>query len=109
MNRAGSTRKISVSVSHADFALLQRRAESAHGGNVSAVIAEVIERARIQQGLEELVEWLGGPPEMSEAEIAEVDRELLGTVGDTPKRARKTSERMKSPRKSANAKKRRAA
>lgn len=96
--RAGRTERISVSVDRADLAILRKRAKRLHGGNVSAVIAEIIARAKEQEGLADLLDWLGGPATMTLAEQDEIDRELLGL----PKASsRKTKARAKSKKRAA--------
>jgi hypothetical protein len=89
--RAGVTEKISVSVDRADLAILRKRAERLHGGNVSAVIAEIIARAKEQEGLAELLDWLGGPAPMTAEEAAEIDGELRGPPRTPKKRGRKAA------------------
>lgn len=76
--RAGVTEKISISVDRADLAVLRKRAARLHGGNVSAVIAEIIQRAKEQEGLSDLLDWLGGPAPMTSGEASAIDGELLG-------------------------------
>ena len=95
--RAGVTEKISVSVDRADLAILRKRAKRLHGGNVSAVIAEIIARAKEQEGIAELLDWLGGPASMTKEEEEEIDRELLGS----PNRPRSKPKRKSKPRRSA--------
>ena len=77
--RAGVTDKISISVNRDDLRILKKRADRLHNGNLSAVIAEIIARAREQEGLTNLLDWLGGPASMTEREEREIDRELLGS------------------------------
>lgn len=100
--RAGVTEKISVSVDRADLAILRKRAKRLHGGNVSAVIAEIIARAKEQEGLADLLDWLGGPAAMTSEEEEEIDRELLGGV-------RPSKPKVKTKRPSKRKPKRRAA
>ncbi|MBI2395314.1 MAG: hypothetical protein HYV09_37440 [Deltaproteobacteria bacterium] len=76
--RAGVTEKISVSVNRDDMAIIRKRAKRLYGGNVSAVIAEVIARAKAQEQLSDLLDWLGGPAPMSKEVEEEIDRELAG-------------------------------
>lgn len=59
--RAGSTEKISISLQTTDAASLRKRAKRLHGGNLSAVIAELAADAALLEGMHELVERLGGP------------------------------------------------
>ena len=91
--RAGATEKISVSVRRDDLAILKKRAKRLHDGNLSAVIAEIIERAKEQEALNDLLDWLGGPAPMTETEARLVDRELLGDPRPTPKRRRPKQKR----------------
>ena len=86
--RAGVNAKISVSVNQDDLRILKKRAKRLHDGNLSAVIAEIIARAREQEGLADLLGWLGGPGLMSKEEEEAIDRELLGQTTQ-PKRRRK--------------------
>jgi hypothetical protein len=90
--RAGTTAKISVSVDRGDLEILRKRAKRLHDGNVSAVIAEIITRAKEQEGLADLLDWLGGPAPMTDAEAMAVDRELLGHP-DTRKAAKPSRKR----------------
>jgi hypothetical protein len=89
--RAGITEKISVSVDRGDLVILRKRAKRLHGGNVSAVIAEIIARAKEQEGLAELLDWLGGPASMTKSEADEIDRELLGRPKSPKKRKKKAA------------------
>jgi hypothetical protein len=72
--RAGITEKISISLSRQDLASLKKRAKRLHGGNVSAVIAELAADAALLEGMHELVTWLGGPS-LTDQERATMDRE----------------------------------
>ena len=87
--RAGITEKISVSVNRDDLRILKKRAKRLHGGNLSAVIAEIIAHAREQEGLADLLDWLGGPASMTKEEEQEIDRELLGQPKAPTRRKRK--------------------
>src|SRR5687768_4390908 len=53
--------KISVSVAEADLAILRRRAKRLYGGNLSAVIHEMAQKAKKQEAMEKLIASLGGP------------------------------------------------
>jgi hypothetical protein len=86
--RPGITEKISVSVNREDLKILRKRADRVHDGNLSAVIAEIVARAREQENLEGLLEWLGGPGSMTKQEQDEIDRELLGQPRRRHKKAR---------------------
>ena len=58
--RAGVTQKISISLSRDDLAALRKRANRLYAGNVSAVIAELAADAKLLEGMDHLVDWLGG-------------------------------------------------
>ncbi len=87
--RAGVTRKVSLSVRKDDLALLRGRAKRLHGGNVSALFAELIAEIRRREAWDRAVAWYGGPLELSEKERVEIDREL--SRGATRGPRRKTS------------------
>ena len=78
--RAGITEKVSLSVRKADLDLLKRRAKRLHGGNVSAVFAELIAEVRRREAWEKALRWYGRPLVMSDDERDAIDRELLGQV-----------------------------
>lgn len=69
--------KISVSVAAEDLAILRRRAKRLYGGNLSAVIHELVQRAKKQEAMEKLLASLGGPS-LSDAERAAIDAEWSG-------------------------------
>jgi hypothetical protein len=85
--RAGVTRKVSLSVNKADLAVLKKRAKRLHGGNVSAVFAELIAEIKRQEAWERATAWYGVPIVLSDAERETIDHELLG--GERSKRARR--------------------
>lgn len=72
--RVGRTEKISVSIEKNDLTLLRARALRLHDGNLSAAIAEGIQRMREEEGREALATWIGEAGEAS-AEEREVVRE----------------------------------
>ncbi len=76
--RAGVTRKVSLSVNQADLAMLKKRAKRLHGGNVSAVFAELIAEIKRHEAWDRAVAWYGEPIVLSDAERETIDRELLG-------------------------------
>jgi hypothetical protein len=86
--RAGVTKKVSLSVNREDLAVLKKRAKRLHGGNVSAVFAELIAEIKRREAWDRAVAWYGGSLELSDEERAGVDRELLGDPH--PKSARST-------------------
>jgi hypothetical protein len=85
--RAGVTQKVSLSVNREDLAMLKKRAKRLHGGNVSAVFADLIAEIRRREAWERAVAWYGEPIVMSEEEQRAIDRELLGAP--RPKARRK--------------------
>lgn len=72
--RAGVTEKVSISLSRDDLKALKARAMRLHGGNLSAVIAELAADARQLEAMDALVEQLGGPSLTMEAR-ERLDRE----------------------------------
>ena len=86
--RAGATAKISISLSRSDLAALKKRAKRLYAGNVSAVISELAADAALLEGMQELVNWLGGTS-LTPLERKAIDREWSEQTRP-PKRARKT-------------------
>jgi len=76
--RAGVTSKVSLSVHCDDLAMLKRRAKRLHGGNVSAVFAELIAAIKRQEAWDEAVAWYGKPIVLSDEDRESIDGELLG-------------------------------
>jgi hypothetical protein len=72
--RAGITEKVSISLNREDLKALKTRAVRLHGGNLSAVVAELAADARQLEGMNTLVEQLGGPSLTLEAR-ERLDRE----------------------------------
>jgi hypothetical protein len=79
--RAGVTQKVSLSVNKADLAILKKRAKRLHGGNVSAVFADLIAEIKRREAWERAVAWYGVPIVVSDAEREAIDRQLLGDSG----------------------------
>ena len=75
--RAGITEKLSISLRREDVNALKRRAKRLYGGNLSAVIAELAADARLLEGMNDLVHWLGGPS-LTDDDRKQIDRELRG-------------------------------
>ena len=75
--RAGGTVKLSISLPKETVAALRSRAERDHGGNVSAVIAELAEEARIFEAMDALIEHLGGPI-LTDEDRARIDAQWAG-------------------------------
>ncbi|HEY6464017.1 MAG TPA: hypothetical protein VIY73_27795 [Polyangiaceae bacterium] len=84
--RAGITQKVSVSVSREDLAVLKKRAKRLHGGNVSAVFADLIAEIKRREAWERALEWYGEPVALGDRERETIDRELLGSSRPTPGR-----------------------
>ncbi len=76
--RAGVTRKVSLSVHKDDLKVLKARAKRLHGGNVSAVFADLIKEVKRQEAWAKAALWYGKPLLLTEGEREEIDRELLG-------------------------------
>jgi hypothetical protein len=55
-----TVRKIGVSVTHEDFAVLSQRAKRLHGGNLSRVIKDMAEAIRRDEAAERVLVRLGG-------------------------------------------------
>jgi hypothetical protein len=88
--RPGRTVKLSISLDERDAELLRKRAEKRSGGNLSAVIAEMIRLTREWEGRLALAEWLGaGREEPSEETLAGVRAEWRGDA--RPKRRKRTA------------------
>ena len=92
--RAGVTDKISISLDRDDLKALKKRAKRLFGGNVSALIAELAADAKLLEGMNDLVQSLGGPV-LTEDDRKRIDRELQGGAA-TP-----TSKRKSKPKKAA--------
>ncbi len=94
--RAGATETIGVSVDPETKRKLKELADEKHGGNVSALIAEMAEEAVRQAAFERAWRWYGGP-EPSPETCAKIDAELE----EGWKLARKHAAKTKAKRKSA--------
>jgi hypothetical protein len=93
--RAGLTEKISVSLSRSHLASLKKRAKRLYDGNVSAVIAELATDAALLEGMNDLVDWLGGPS-LTDGDREAIDREWSGetpTKKRTPRRGSRSASR----------------
>jgi hypothetical protein len=86
--RAGVTAKISISLRQSDAASLRKRAKRLYGGNLSAVIAELAGDAALLEGMQELVDRLGGPS-LTDDDRQRLDREWAPQVGPSATRTRK--------------------
>ena len=73
--RAGATATIGVSLDPATKHTLKALARTKHGGNVSALIAEMAETAVRQAAFEQAWRWYGGP-EPGVHTRARIDAEL---------------------------------
>jgi hypothetical protein len=86
--RAGTTRKISVSLRSSDLESLRKRAKRLYGGNISAVIAELAADAELLEGMQQLVTRLGGPT-LSDDDRRSLDRDWTAPSPASPKRRSK--------------------
>lgn len=80
------SRKISVSVSETDLRTLSARAKRVHGGNLSAVVHDLVAALRREEAAEELLGMLGGD-RITDAHVQAVRAELEG--GRSPRRKRR--------------------
>lgn len=85
--RAGLTEKISISVNREDLKALKRRAKRLYDGNVSAVIAELAADAKLLEGMNDLVHWLGGPS-LTDEDRKKIDRERKGEASATKRKSK---------------------
>lgn len=76
--RAGRTEKVSISLNRADVSLLQKRARRLYGGNLSAVIADGVQRVREEEGREALVAWLGAAGHLTAEQRESIRAEWRG-------------------------------
>ncbi len=86
--RAGDTVKVSISLHKDTVAALRKRAKRLYGGNLSAVVAELAEDARLLEGMDALIESLGGPSLTDEAR-ARIDAEWAGRPAPVPEKSKK--------------------
>jgi len=75
--RPGKTKTIGISVTKETLALLKKRANRLHGGNVSALITEYAEQAKRDEAFDRAWAWYGGPEPTPEERI-EILSEILG-------------------------------
>jgi hypothetical protein len=80
--------KLSISVDDGDLAWLKRRAARAHGGNLSAAVAEGTKLLRHNEALTALLDDLGAPA-LSAARLAALGAELDGRVATPPTKRRR--------------------
>jgi hypothetical protein len=75
--RTGRTTNVSVSLDGAVLKMLRERADSTHGGNLSAAIAEAAEVLYRQAARDEVAkELMRGRPPLTPAQRAAIDAEL---------------------------------
>jgi len=89
VKHAAKTETLSISLSQEPLKLLRRRARQAHGGNLSAAIAEAAEFLRRDLALGDVVADLvatHGP--LTDAERQSIDTELRGDA-TAPRRKKK--------------------
>ena len=90
--RAGATETIGVSLDPDTKRKLKRLADERHGGNVSALVAEMADAAVRQAAFERAWQWYGGP-EPSDAARAKIDADLDEGWAHARKHAAKKSRR----------------
>jgi hypothetical protein len=83
------SRKISVSVSEEDLAVLSARAARVHRGNLSAVVHEMAAAVRREEAADELLEMLGGE-RVTEEEMQRV-RDEVAAAPLAPRRKRRVA------------------
>ena len=88
--RAGVTKKVSLSVRKDDLRMLKERAKRVHGGNVSAVFADLIARIRREEALRKAFEWYGEAVVLTDEDRARIDREIFGRAS-APRRGKRAS------------------
>jgi hypothetical protein len=75
--RSGRTTNVSVSLDGTVLKMLRERADSTHGGNLSAAIAEAAQVLHRQAARDEVAkELMRGHPPLTGAERAAIDAEL---------------------------------
>lgn len=75
--RTQPAEKVSITVTEADLRLLRARAKRLHHGNVSAAVADGIERLREEEAAHRVFERLGAPA-LSDARYEEILAEWDG-------------------------------
>lgn len=86
--RPGRTEKISVSLDRADVSLLQKRAKRLYGGNLSAAIADGVQRVKEEEGREALVGWLGEAASLTSEQRDSIRAEWHGALAHHRRRGR---------------------
>jgi hypothetical protein len=91
--------KVSVSIEASDLTWLRRRAKRAHGGNLSAALAEGVARMRRHEAGLHMLDVLGAPT-LSDDDRARLDAEIDGRVAarrSITRRARSVRARRRRP------------
>lgn len=84
--RSGRTDKLSVSLDRSDVTLLRKRAQRLYGGNLSAAIAEGVQRIREEEGRQALLAWLGDAAIMTPEQAEAIEAEWRGDSRPTRRR-----------------------
>ena len=71
--------KISVSVTREDLAVLRRRAKLAHGGNVSAVLHDMVATLRREEAMDRLLAKFGGD-RVTDAQLQSLREEIAAAA-----------------------------
>ena len=88
--RAGSTVKVSVSLTKEDLAALKRHAKQSYGGNLSAAFADAARWLRQREARRRLIDELGGPTLTPESAAA-IGAEQQGGARYEPRKATRRS------------------
>jgi hypothetical protein len=88
--RAGSTHVFSISVDSETKAALKYLAKRRHAGNVSALIAELVEHEKRLEAGREFLEWVGFPG-LTDEDRARIDAEIAALRPPKPPPKRKRS------------------
>ena len=89
--RAGVTKKVSLSVHADDLKMLKQRAKRLYDGNVSALFTDLIATVKRQEAWEKAVAWYGKSVVVTDEERDDIDRELLGGAPAKIPRTRRSS------------------
>ena len=74
--KAITTRKISISLTEDDLAVLKREAARSHGGNVSAVVQAMIATLRRGEAIDRFLDRVGA--KVSDEEVQAIRDEIAG-------------------------------
>jgi hypothetical protein len=101
MPRRLRTEKVSVSLRSDDLKVLRARAKRIHGGNLSAVLSDLAQVARYEEGADALVEWLGDAAKLTDAERAAFEAERRAPLAPPPSARPRARPKRRTKRKAA--------